>query len=80
MLQLSKMPFRKVAELLSGRRRTIDITVKSYARGNVEQISELENLVVSSAYGLQNPLKEVAEVKMGVGPQTIIARKASKDW
>ncbi|KUK54912.1 MAG: Acriflavin resistance protein, partial [Atribacteria bacterium 34_128] len=47
-----------------------DITVK-LARGNVEQISELENLVISSAYGLQVPLKEVAAVKTGAGPQAI---------
>ncbi|MDD3539289.1 MAG: efflux RND transporter permease subunit [Atribacterota bacterium] len=54
-----------------------DITVK-LARGNVEQISELENLVISSAYGLQIPLKEVAEVKMGVGPQTINREKQQR--
>lgn len=54
-----------------------DITVK-LARGNVEQISELENLVISSAYGLQIPLKELAEVKMGVGPQTINREKQQR--
>jgi HAE1 family hydrophobic/amphiphilic exporter-1 len=47
-----------------------DITVK-LARGNLEQISELENLVISSAYGLQVPLKEVAAVRTGAGPQAI---------
>lgn len=54
-----------------------DITVK-LARGNVEQISELENLVISSAYGLQVPLKEVAAVKTGAGPQAINREKQQR--
>lgn len=47
-----------------------DITVK-LERSDYDELQELENMVISSNYGLQIPLKEIAEVKVGIGPQGI---------
>ena len=47
-----------------------DITVK-LEKSDYDELKELENLIISSSYGLQIPLKEIAEVKVGIGPQGI---------
>ncbi len=47
-----------------------DITVK-LEKSDYDELQELENLIISSSYGLQIPLKEIAEVKVGIGPQGI---------
>ncbi|MFA6711656.1 MAG: efflux RND transporter permease subunit, partial [Candidatus Caldatribacteriota bacterium] len=47
-----------------------DITVK-LERSDYDELQELENMVISSNYGLQIPLKEIARVQVGVGPQGI---------
>jgi HAE1 family hydrophobic/amphiphilic exporter-1 len=47
-----------------------DIRV-SLDKSDLENIQQLENLYISSGYGLQIPLKEIAEVVSGIGPQVI---------
>jgi len=47
-----------------------DITVK-LEKSDRNQLQEIENLVISSGFGLQVPLKEIAEVNIGTGPQEI---------
>lgn len=47
-----------------------DITVK-LEKSEHGELMELENMIISSNYGLQIPLKEIAEVKVGLGPQGI---------
>ncbi len=47
-----------------------DITVK-LEKSDYDELQELENMIISSSYGLQIPLKEIAEVKVGIGPQGI---------
>ena len=47
-----------------------DITVK-LEKSDRNQLQEIENLVISSGFGLQIPLKEIAEVNIGTGPQEI---------
>ncbi len=47
-----------------------DITVKLERSGHNE-LQALENMVIISSYGLQVPLKEIAEIKVGIGPQGI---------
>lgn len=38
---------------------------------DLDNVQQLENLYISSGYGFQIPLKEIANVISGVGPQTI---------
>ena len=40
-------------------------------KSDLENIQQLENLYISSGYGLQIPLKEIAKVVSGIGPQVI---------
>ncbi|NLL62132.1 MAG: efflux RND transporter permease subunit [Candidatus Atribacteria bacterium] len=47
-----------------------NITVKLEKSGYGE-LQELENMMISSNYGLQVPLKEIARVEVGIGPQGI---------
>lgn len=47
-----------------------NITVK-LEKGGSGELQELENMMISSNYGLQVPLKEIARVEVGVGPQGI---------
>lgn len=47
-----------------------DITVR-LDQDNRDRFQELENLIISSSFGLQIPLKEIVEVKVGTGPQGI---------
>lgn len=47
-----------------------DITVK-LEKSDYDEIQELESMIISSNYGLQIPLKEIAEIKTGTGPQGI---------
>jgi HAE1 family hydrophobic/amphiphilic exporter-1 len=46
----------------------IRVSLDKEDRDNLQQ---LENLYISSGYGLQIPLKEIAEVNIGTGPQRI---------
>ncbi len=60
----------KVASYFQDGGDQFDITVK-LDKNDRDQLQELESLIISSSYGLQIPLKEIAEVKVGTGPQGI---------
>jgi hydrophobic/amphiphilic exporter-1 (mainly G- bacteria), HAE1 family len=60
----------KVASYYQEEGDHFDITVK-LGKNDRDELQELENLVISSSYGLQIPLKEIAEVRVGTGPQSI---------
>ena len=60
----------KVAGYYQEGGKQYDITVKLEEKDR-DQLPELENLFITSAYGLQVPLKEIAEIKAGTGPQSI---------
>ncbi len=60
----------KVASYYQEEGDQFDITVK-LDKNNRDELQELENMIISSGYGLQIPLKEIAEVRIGTGPQTI---------
>jgi len=60
----------KVASYYQDGGDQFDITVK-LEKNDRNKIQEIENLIISSGYGLQIPLKEIAEVNIGTGPQGI---------
>ena len=60
----------KVASYYQEGGERYDITVKLEKSG-YDELQELENMIISSNYGLQIPLKEIARVEVGVGPQGI---------
>jgi hydrophobic/amphiphilic exporter-1 (mainly G- bacteria), HAE1 family len=60
----------KVASFYQEEGDQFDITVK-LGKNDRDELQELENLVISSSFGLQIPLKEIAEVRVGTGPQSI---------
>ncbi|MDD4765786.1 MAG: efflux RND transporter permease subunit, partial [Atribacterota bacterium] len=60
----------KVASYYQEGGEQFDIRVR-LNKEDLENVQQLENLYISSGYGIQIPLKEIAEVVSGVGPQMI---------
>ena len=60
----------KVASYYQEEGDQFDITVK-LDKNDRDELQEIENMSISSSYGLQIPLKEIAEVRIGTGPQAI---------
>jgi len=60
----------KVASFYQEEGDQFDITVK-FDKNDRDELQEIESMIISSSYGLQIPLKEIAEVRIGTGPQSI---------
>jgi hydrophobic/amphiphilic exporter-1 (mainly G- bacteria), HAE1 family len=60
----------KVASYYQEGGEQFDIRVR-LDKDDLENVQQLENLYISSGYGIQIPLKEIAEVVSGIGPQMI---------
>lgn len=60
----------KVASYYQEDGNQFDIRVRLNEDG-LDDVRQIENLYISSGYGLQIPLKEIAEVVSGTGPQSI---------
>ena len=60
----------KVASYYQEAGDQFDIRVRLNEDG-LDDVRQIENLYISSGYGLQIPLKEIAEVVSGTGPQSI---------